>query len=188
MDIERIYKQLSGLRDHCECMIDEEDADKQVWKDDRDALDAVIKDIEAKGLNINHSKNGGINTMSKTKVTVTATDGTVQKFEGDSIILFTVSAAEEFLRGRAKMMDADAAYIGEEIPEPLFADTVGALVAGFIDSRHNGHPTLAAFNLFCVRRVLKAYEQRLTKETTQEQKRADFEKSIDDLFNAILKR
>ena len=45
MTNEETIKQLEDLREHCREMIDEKDEDRNVWKDDVQALDIAIEKL-----------------------------------------------------------------------------------------------------------------------------------------------
>ena len=72
---------------------------------------------------------------SETKVTIVAHDGTTKELTGDTVICFTVSKAAEFLSGKAKIIDANEAFVGYEIPDPIFAATIASLVGSLIEVR-----------------------------------------------------
>lgn len=57
---------------------------------------------------------------SEVKVTIEHEDGHKQELNGDTIICFTVSKAGEFLDGKAQIIDAQAAFIGRAIPDPIY--------------------------------------------------------------------
>ena len=71
--------------------------------------------------------------MSKVKVLIEHEDGHKQEFNGDTVICFTVSKAGEFLNGKAKIIEAQASFIDREIPDVIYAETVGNLIASLIE-------------------------------------------------------
>lgn len=99
-------------------------------------------------------------TTNKVKVEITAHDGHVETFTGDTAIVFTVEKGDEFLEGKAKVINANAAYVGSDIPEPIFAETIGSLVGSFIQKRNEKHPILAGFELHEVSRILEAFSKK----------------------------
>lgn len=87
--------------------------------------------------------------MSKVKVLIEHEDGHKQELNGDTVICFTVSKTGEFLNGKAQFIDAQAAFIGREIPAPIYPDTIGSLVASTIE-KSSGNAVRAGFNLHMV--------------------------------------
>lgn len=99
-------------------------------------------------------------TTNKVKVEITAHDGHVETFSGDTAIVFTIEKGEEFMEGKAKVINSNAAYVGKDIPEPIFAETIGSLVGSFIQKRSEKHPLLAAFELHNVSQILEAFSKK----------------------------
>lgn len=165
MNNKEIIKQLESLRSHCSSMIDKEDPESP-WRADVEALDEVIKAMA--GLNINKTQNGGINTMSdKTKVTIEHPDGHKKEVTADTVLCLTVDKGAEFLGGKAKVIDASEIFMGKDIPEPIFAETIGSLLASFVEKRQQDSPMMAAFNLHRISQILEAKSKGLTSGTTQ---------------------
>lgn len=186
MSNKEIIKQLEGLRDHCSEMIDKEDPE-DIWRADMQALNEAIKAMA--GLDIDQNKNGGINRMSeKTKVTIEHPDGHRKEVEADTVLCFTVDKGAELLAGKARIIEAQELFIGKDIPEPIFAETIGSLLASFVEKRQQNSPMMAAFNLHVISKILEAKSEALTKGTTQEQKEKELGVAIENLMKAIFSR
>ena len=190
MDSKTIIEQLEGLREHCSSMIQKDEPDS-IWKKDRDALDGAIYAIEAlQRLNINNS-NGGINRMSNEgKVTVTVTiempDGIKKELTGDTVICFTVEQAKEFMDGRARILQAQAVSIGKEIPAPIFAPTIGALVGDYLEkSPNSGGKVMAAYNLHTVAELLGKKSKEIGRQASPQEVESALEDALKNLFEAL---
>ena len=186
MSNKEIIEQLEGLRSHCSSMIDKEDPESP-WRADVEALNEAIKVMA--GLNINKNQNGGINTMSdKTKVTIKHPDGHRQEVTADTVLCFTVDRGAEFLGGKAKIIDAKEIFIGRDIPEPIFAQTIGSLLSSFVEARQKENPMMAAFNLHRISQILEAKSKDMTSGTTQQQKEEALHGAVEDLLKVLLSR
>lgn len=108
----------------------------------------------------------------KAKVTVELQGKVLQEFTGDTVICFTVEEAEEFLNGKAKIIEAHATHVGEKIPKPIFAPTIGSLVTELIENNPGDSRMMASYNLHCVARML-------------EEKSSVLEEALKDLFKAL---
>lgn len=149
MDRRAIIEHLEDLRAHCQSMVDTNDP-ASIWWGDTEALTAAI---EALSLDIDKNQKGEKDMTSEVKVTIVAHDGTTKEITGDTAICFTVSKAAEYLSGKAKIIDASEAFVGNDIPDPLFAVTVGSLVGSLIEARQKERPMAAAFTLHGVSRI-----------------------------------
>lgn len=156
-----------------------------IWWGDTEALDEAIK---ALSLDIDKNQKGDMNMTSKVKVTIVAHDGTTKEITGDTAICFTVSKAAEFLSGKAKIIDANEAFVGHDIPDPLFAVTMGSLVGSLIKARQKERPMAAAFTLHEVSRILEAKSKSLVGGALDHQKEAELEKAIEELLKAVFTR
>lgn len=186
MSNKEIIEQLESLRSHCSSMIDKEDPESQ-WMADVEALNEAIKAMA--GLDINKKQNGGINTMSdKTKVTIEHPDGHRKEVTADTVLCFTVDRGAELLGGKAKIIDANEIFIGRDIPEPIFANTIGSLLASFVEKRQQDNPMMAAFNLHTISRILEEKSKAMTQGATQEQKEKELGAAIENLMKAIFSR
>lgn len=184
MDRRAVIKQLEGLREHCEEMIDKDDPEC-IWRSDTEALTEAIK---ALSLDINKNQKGESDMTSETKVTIVAHDGTTKELTGDTVICFTVSKAAEFLNGKAKIIDANEAFVGYEIPDPLFAATIASLVGSLVEVRQKERPVAAAFTLHEVSRILEAKSKSLVGGASDHQKEAELEKAIEEILKAVFTR
>lgn len=125
-------------------------------------------------------------TENKVKVEITAHDGHVEVFTGDTAIVFTIEKGEEFMDGKAKVVSSNAAYVGKDIPEPIFAETIGSLVGSFIQKRSEKHPLLAAFELHNVSQILEAFSKKTVEGASSEEKEKALDEAIENLVKAIL--
>lgn len=176
MDKLEAIKQLESLREHCQSMIDANDP-ASIWWGDTEALTAAI---EALSLDINKNHKGDKNMTSKPKVTIETPEGP-KELTGDTVICFTVDKARDFLSGKVKMVEANAAYIGLEVPEPIFADTVAALIGDTVE-KVNSNKVRAAFNLHKVAQILEAKSKALKEGLTEQEKAHAFADACMDLL------
>lgn len=184
MDRQAVIKQLEGLREHCEEMIDKDDQEC-IWRSDAEALTEAIK---ALSLDMDKNQKGESDMTSETKVTITAHDGTTKELTGDTVICFTVSKAAEFFSGKAKIIDANEAFVGYEIPDPLFAPTIASLVGSLIEVRQKERPMAAAFTLHEVSQILEAKSKSLIGGASDHQKETELGKAIEEILKAVLTR
>lgn len=84
--------------------------------------------------------------MEKTTVTIVASDGTKLEFTADTALVFTISEAADFLNGKVPRIEANSSYVGNDIPEVIFANIIAKLVGAFIQKRQENNPLSAAFN------------------------------------------
>lgn len=124
-------------------------------------------------------------TENKVKVEITSHDGHVEVFTGDTAIVFTIEKGKEFMDGKAKVVSSNAAYVGKDIPEPIFAETIGSLVGSFIQKRSEKYPYLAAFELHNVSQILEAFSKK-TVGGILGRKRESLGRTIENLVKAIL--
>lgn len=184
MDRRAVIERLEDLRDHCQSMIDKDDP-ASIWWGDTEALTEAIK---ALSLDIDKNKEGETNMTSEAKVTIVAHDGTAKELTGDTVICFTVSKAAEFLSGKAKVIDANEAFVGYEIPDPLFAATIASLVGSLIEVRQKETPMAAALTLHEVSRILEAKSKSLVSGASDQQKDTELHKAIEEFLKAVLSR
>lgn len=186
MSNKEIIKQLESLREHCSEMVDKEDPE-DIWRTDVQALDEAIKAIA--GLDIDQNKNGGINRMSeKTKVTIEHPDGHRKEVSADTVLCFTVDKGAELLAGKARIIEAQELFIGKDIPEPIFAETIGSLLASFIETRQKESPMMAAYDLHTVSKILEARSKKLAADTTPEQREKELHGAIENLVKTMFSR
>lgn len=170
MDRRAVIERLEELRDHCQSMIDKDDP-ASIWWGDTEALTEAIK---ALSLDINKNQKGELDMTSEVKVTIVA--------------CFTVSKAAEFLSGKAKMIDANEAFVGNDLPDPLFAVTIGSLVGSLIEVRQKERPMAAAFTLHEVSRILEAKSKSVVGGASDNQKEVELEKAIEELLKTVFTR
>lgn len=183
MDRRAVIERLESLRDHCQSMIDKEDPES-IWRGDVEALTAAI---EALSLDINKNQKGDRNMTSEVKALIEHMDGHKQELKGDTLICFTVSRAGEFLNGKAQLIDAQAAFIGRAIPDPIYPQTIGSLVASVIEKSSSGR-IMAAFNLHEVARILEEKSKELAGKTSEKEKEAELHNAIEELMKHIFSR
>lgn len=177
MDRQAVIERLEDLRDHCQSMIDKDDP-ASIWWGDTEALTEAIK---ALSLDINKNQKGDMNMTSEVKVTIEHEDGHKQELNGDTIICFTVSKAGEFLDGKAQIIDAQAAFIGRAIPDPIYSHTIGSLVASMVEKSSSGK-VRAGFNLHAIAQVLEAKSKEIKSSLTEPEK----DKAAEDAFKKFL--
>lgn len=164
-------------------MIDANDP-ASIWWGDTEALDEAIK---ALSLDINKNEKEGINRMSEVKVLIEHEDGHKRELNGDTVICFTVSKAGEFLNGKAKIIEAQASFIGREIPDVIYADTVGNLIASLIEDTGK-NAVRASFNLHTVAQILEAKSKKVRSGLTEQEKKDAFYQAMDELFKATISK
>ena len=184
MDRRAVIERLEDLREHCREMIDRVDPEC-IWRSDAEALTEAIK---ALSLDIDKNQKGESDMTSEAKVTIVAHDGTTKELTGDTVICFTVSKAAEFLSGKAKIIDANEAFVGHDIPDPLFAATIASLVGSLIEVRQKESPMAAAFTLHEVSRILETKSKSLVSGASDHQKEAELEKAIEEFLKAVFTR
>ena len=181
MDKRAVIERLEDLREHCKSMIDKDDP-ASIWWGDTEALDEAIK---ALSLDINKNEKEGISRMSKVKVLIEHEDGHKQELNGDTVICFTVSKTGEFLNGKAQFIDAQAAFIGREIPAPIYPDTIGSLVASTIE-KSSGNAVRAGFNLHMVAQILEAKSKEVKSGLTEQEKKDAIDKTVEEILKAVI--
>ncbi|MCM1219479.1 MAG: hypothetical protein NC548_33790 [Lachnospiraceae bacterium] len=125
---------------------------------------------------------------NKTKVTIEHPDGHRKEIAADTVLCFTIDRGAEFLAGKARIIEAQEVFIGKDIPEPIFAETIGSLLASFIETRQKGSPMMAAFNLHAISAILEAKSKALSQGATQEQKEKELGAAIENLMKAVFSR
>lgn len=183
MDRQAVIERLEDLRDHCQSMIDKDDP-ASIWWGDTEALTEAIK---ALSLDINKNQKGDMNMTNEVKVTIEHEDGHKQELNGDTIICFTVSKAGEFLDGKAQIIDAQAAFIGRAIPDPIYPHTIGSLVASTIE-KSSGNAVRAGFNLHMVAQILEAKSKEIKSSLTEQEKKDAFNQAMEELLKAAVFR
>lgn len=123
--------------------------------------------------------------MRKVKVLIEHEDGHKQELNGDTVICFTVSKAGEFLNGKAQLIDAQAAFIGREIPAPIYPDTIGSLVASTIE-KSSGNAVRAGFILHMVAQILEAKSKEVKSGLTEQEKKEAFNQVMEELLKAAV--
>lgn len=123
--------------------------------------------------------------MSKVKVLIEHEDGHKQELNGDTIICFTVSKAGEFLDGKAQIIDAQAAFIGRAIPDPIYPHTIGSLVASMVEKSSSGK-VRAGFNLHMVAQILEAKSKEVKSGLTEQEKKDAIDKTVEEILKAVI--
>lgn len=125
--------------------------------------------------------------MSEVKVLIEHEDGHGHKQElnGDTVICFTVSKAWEFLNGKAKIIEAQASFIGREIPDVIYADTVGNLIASLIE-KSSKNAVRAGFNLHMAAQILEAKSKEIKSSLTEQEKKDAFNQTMEELLKAAV--
>lgn len=122
----------------------------------------------------------------KTKVTIEMTDGTKRGLTGDTVILFAVDQAEEFLNGRVKAVNAQVVSAGRTIPVPIFAATIGSLVGNYLETSPNsGGKVMASYNLHEVAKILETKSEALRKQVTPQEVDDSMQDALKNLFEAL---
>ena len=52
------------------------------------------------------------------------------------------------MAGKARIIEAQELFIGRDIPEPIFAETIGSLLASFVEKRQQSNPMMASYTTF----------------------------------------
>lgn len=155
------------------------------WWGDTEALDEAIK---ALGLDIDKNQKGDIDMTNEVKVTIVAHNGTTKEITGDTTICFTISKTAEFLSEKSKIINTHTTFVGNGIPDPLFAVIMGNLVGSLIKSHQKERPIAAALTLHEVSRILEAESKELADGALDHQKEAELQKAIEEFLKAVLSR
>ncbi len=123
--------------------------------------------------------------MSEVKVLIEHEDGHKQELNGDTVICFTVSKAGEFLNGKAKIIEAQASFIGREIPDVIYADTVGNLIASLIE-KSSKNAVRAGFNLHMAAQILEAKSKEIKSSLTEQEKKDAIDKTVEEILKAVI--
>ncbi len=123
--------------------------------------------------------------MSEVKVLIEHEDGHKQELNGDTVICFTVSKAGEFLNGKAKIIEAQASFIGREIPDVIYADTVGNLIASLIE-KSSKNAVRAGFNLHMAAQILEAKSKEIKSSLTEQEKKDALNQTMEELLKAAV--
>lgn len=122
----------------------------------------------------------------KVKVTLEMPGGVKKELTGDTVICFTVEQAKEFMSGRAKLVEAKAVSMGQEIPEPIFAPTIGALVGNYLETSPNsGGKVTASYNLHTVAELLERKSGKLRTQVTPKEIENASQEALKSLFEAL---
>lgn len=98
-------------------------------------------------------------------------DGVKHKATGDTVICFTISAAKKFIEGKEESVKADTTVMGAEIPEPIYALTIAALMSEVIEQHSKGSKPQAAYALHTAANVLERRSKDLMEGTTAKENR-----------------
>ncbi len=123
--------------------------------------------------------------MSEVKVLIEHEDGHKQELNGDTIICFTVSRAGEFLNGKAKFIEAQESFIGREIPDAIYAKTVGSLIASLIEES-SSNAVRAGFNLHMVAQILEANSKKIKSGLTEQDKKEALNRTMDEFLKTVV--
>ena len=121
--------------------------------------------------------------MDKTTVTIVAPDGTTKEFTGDTVLAFTVSDIEDFLKEKVPYINATGAYVGNGIPEDIFAKTIAGLVGSLIEDSQDEHPAVAAFIIREVAQNLLERSEKIMDGCSREQLEAELSRIRESLDN-----
>lgn len=122
----------------------------------------------------------------KVKVTLEMPGGVKKELTGDTVICFTVDQAKEFMSGRAKLVEAQAVSMGQDIPEPIFAPTIGALVGNYLETSPNSSgKVMASYNLHTVAELLEKKSEELREQTTPKEVEDSLQEALKSLFEVL---
>lgn len=97
--------------------------------------------------------------MDKTRVTITAQDGTIKELTGDTVICFAISGAY----GQDDIVDAAVGFLGVDIPDKIFPETIGSLTGSLIEKAREEDPALASFFMFKAGNILQKMSKELVR-------------------------
>ena len=115
-------------------------------------------------------------------VSVECSDGFKQTVSGDTAIVFTVSEIEKFMKGEISAMDGAAAYIGNGIPDPIFARALAEYIICLAETEHK-NPVKAAFFLHAMSERLTDASKRLCEGSTDEHMSSFLKESVSDMVD-----
>lgn len=123
----------------------------------------------------------------KVNVTIEIQGKAKKEVTADTVLCFTVEDAKEFLDGRVKVINANEIFYGANIPEPIFAETVGSMLAAFVETRQKDNPMNAAYNLHTIGQILEKKSEELHRGATPEQKQKALSEATENLLKALFR-
>ena len=110
---------------------------------------------------------------SEVKVLIEHEDGHKQELPGDMVICFT------------QLIDVQASFIGRKIPDIIYAETVGNLVA-FLIEKSSKNAARASFNLHMAAQILEAKSKEIKSGLTEQEKKDTFNQTMEKLLKAAV--
>lgn len=123
----------------------------------------------------------------KVNVTIEIQGEAKKEVTADTVLCFTVERGEEILDGRGRVINANEIFYGADIPKPIFAETIGSLLAAFIETRQKEDPVNAAYNLHRISQILEEKSEELHRGATPEQRRKAMSEATENLLKALLR-
>ena len=108
-------------------------------------------------------------------------DAKIKKYHADRV-------RDAYIAFSLNDLNAEGNEYMAQLPDPLFAVTIGSLVGSLIEVRQKESPMAAAFTLHEVSRILEAKSKSLVSGAADRQKEAELGKAIEEFLKAVLSR
>lgn len=119
--------------------------------------------------------------MNKTKVTITYGDNCQKELSGDTVICFTVSGANEFLKDDKQPVNSCTAFVGKAIPGPIYHLVLGTLISEMIVNT-NSQKARAAYELHNIADVLEKESREIRSGLTNREIKECLDQVMENLF------
>jgi len=120
-------------------------------------------------------------TTSNVTVDVTMNDGTKKQFDGDTALILTLKDCRKFMNKEVHHITAGVAYMGADIPTPIYPETIAGMIASFTKSRTESF-MIASYDLHRISELLEKESRELACRTSKGEQIADVGVMLDELF------
>lgn len=176
MDRQDIIERLEELQDHCQGMIDDGGPAGIWWG----GTEAFTKAVKALSLNIDKNQRR-YKIMNQTKVTITYGDNCQKELSGDTVICFTVSGANEFLKDDKQPVNSCTAFVGKAIPGPIRHLVIGTLISEMVVNT-NSEKARTAYELHNIAGVLEKESREIRSGLTNREIKECLSQALENLF------
>ncbi len=163
-------------------MIDDGDPSGIWWGGIKALAEAV------KALNLDIDKNQRrYKIMNKTKVTITYGDNCQKELNGDTVICFTVSGANEFLKDDTQPVNSCTAFVGKAISDPIYHLVIGTLINEMV-ANTNTQKAQVAIKLHNIADILEKESREIRSGLTNREIKECLDQVMENLFKATFGR